>query len=110
LPFTKTVVFGLRVHSAAHALKRAALDQLVESALTEALLWRDVKDDLRKRATELTLEQQQLCIARVLPLKPQVILMDEPCSALDAAGTDAIERLMNELKRQYTIAIVTPRG
>jgi phosphate transport system ATP-binding protein len=104
----ENVVFGLRVHAAARALKRRALDQLVESALTEVLLWKDVKDDLRRRATELTLEQQQkLCIARLLPLKPQVILMDEPCSALDAEGTAAIERLMNDLKRTYTIAIVT---
>jgi phosphate transport system ATP-binding protein len=104
----ENVVFGLRVHSAVRALKRRALDQLVESALTEVLLWKDVKDDLRRKATELTLEQQQkLCIARLLPLKPQVILMDEPCSALDAEGTAAIERLMNDLKRTYTIVIVT---
>ena len=104
----ENVVFGLRVHSGARALNRHALDQLVESALTEVLLWKDVKDDLRRKATELTLEQQQkLCIARLLPLKPQVILMDEPCSALDAEGTEAIERLMNDLKRTYTIAIVT---
>ena len=104
----ENVVFGLRVHSAARALKRRALDELVESALTEVLLWKDVKNDLRRKATALTLEQQQkLCIARLLPLKPQVILMDEPCSALDAEGTAAIERLMNDLRNTYTIAIVT---
>jgi len=104
----ENVVFGLRVHPAARALKRRTLDQLVEAALTEVLLWKDVKDDLRRKATGLTLEQQQkLCIARLLPLKPQVILMDEPCSALDAEGTAAIEQLMNDLKRTYTIAIVT---
>jgi phosphate transport system ATP-binding protein len=104
----ENVVFGLRVHSAAGTLTRHALDELVESALTEVLLWNDVKNDLRRNATELTLEQQQkLCIARLLPLKPQVILMDEPCSALDARGTAAIERLMNDLKSKYTIAIVT---
>jgi phosphate transport system ATP-binding protein len=104
----ENVVFGLRVHSAARALKRRALDELVESALTEVLLWKDVKNDLRRKATELTLEQQQkLCIARLLPLKPQVILMDEPCSALDAEGTAAIERLMNDLRNKYTIVIVT---
>jgi len=104
----ENVVFGLRVHSAARTLERRVLDELVESALTEVLLWKDVKNDLRRTATALTLEQQQkLCIARLLPLKPQIILMDEPCSALDAEGTAAIERLMNDLKRKYTIAIVT---
>ena len=104
----ENVVFGLRVHSAARALKRRALDEVVESALTEVLLWKDVKDDLRRRATELTLQQQQkLCIARLLPLKPQVILMDEPCSALDAEGVAAIERLMHDLRTRYTIVIVT---
>ena len=83
----ENVAFGLRVHSAARALNRRVLDELVESALTEVLLWKDVKNDLRRKATSLTLEQQQkLCIARLLPLKPQVILMDEPCSALDAEG------------------------
>lgn len=104
----ENVVFGLRVHSAARTLERRVLDELVESALTEVLLWKDVKNDLRRTATGLTLEQQQkLCIARLLPLKPQIILMDEPCSALDAEGTRAIERLMNDLRRKYTIAIVT---
>jgi phosphate transport system ATP-binding protein len=72
------------------------------------LLWDDVKDRLDEQATSLTLEQQQkLCIARLLPLKPRVILMDEPCSALDAEGTAAIERLVTELKREYTIVMVT---
>jgi phosphate transport system ATP-binding protein len=104
----ENVVFGLRVHGGAGGLRRKELGDLVESALTEVLLWNDVKDDLRRRATQLTLEQQQkLCIARLLPLKPQVILMDEPCSALDAAGTEAIERLMRELSTKYTVVIVT---
>jgi phosphate transport system ATP-binding protein len=108
LSIYENIVFGLRVHSAVRSLKRATLDELVESALTEVLLWNDVRNDLQRKATELTLEQQQkLCIARLLPLKPQVILMDEPCSALDAKGTAAIERLMNDLKSKYTIAIVT---
>ena len=81
---------------------------MVESALTEVALWNDVKDNLHRRATLLTLEQQQkLCIARLLPLKPRVILMDEPCSALDAEGTAAIERLMDGLRGRYTIVIVT---
>jgi phosphate transport system ATP-binding protein len=104
----ENVVFGLKVHAGARGLTRRALDDRVESALTEVLLWNDVKHDLRRRATELTLEQQQkLCIARLLPLKPNVILMDEPCSALDAEGTEAIERLMHELSTKYTVVIVT---
>ena len=87
---------------------RRQLDELVESALREVALWDDVKDSLQSKATALTLEQQQkLCIARLLPLKPSVILMDEPCSALDAEGTNAIERLMDTLREKYTIVIVT---
>ena len=108
LSIYENVAFGLRVHSTARALHRRLLDELVESALTEVLLWNDVKNDLQQQATALTLEQQQkLCIARLLPLKPHVILMDEPCSALDAEGTAAIERLMSRLRNAYTIAIVT---
>jgi phosphate transport system ATP-binding protein len=104
----ENVVFGLRVHSSGRALERSFLDELVESALTEVLLWHDVKDNLRRKATLLTLEQQQkLCIARLLPLKPRVILMDEPCSALDAKATAAIERLMDGLRGKYTLLIVT---
>jgi phosphate transport system ATP-binding protein len=104
----ENIAFGLRVHSAAGALSRRRLDECVESALSEVLLWDEVKDALRKPATSLTLDQQQkLCVARLLPLKPQVILMDEPCSALDAEGTAAIERLMSRLRNSYTIAIVT---
>jgi phosphate transport system ATP-binding protein len=84
------------------------LDVAVEKALTEVGLWRDLKDRLDVRATSLLLEQQQkLCIARLLPLKPEVILMDEPCSALDVDGTRAIEELMFELRGRYTIVIVT---
>jgi phosphate transport system ATP-binding protein len=102
------VVFGLRVHNERKDLKRAALDQAVEKALTEVGLWGDLKDRLDSRATSLQLEQQQkLCIARLLPLKPEIILMDEPCSALDVEGTRAIEELMWTLKGQYTIVIVT---
>jgi phosphate transport system ATP-binding protein len=104
----ENIVFGLRVHDADKDLNHRQLDELVESSLTEVALWHDVKDRLHRRATMLTLEQQQkLCIARLLPLKPTVILMDEPCSALDAAGTTAIERLMEGLKGKYTIVIVT---
>ena len=104
----ENVIFGLRVHSGGRAHRRGLLDELVESALSEVQLWDDVKDSLHRQATRLTLEQQQkLCIARLLPLKPRVILMDEPCSALDAEGTAAIERLMDGLKGKYTIVIVT---
>jgi phosphate transport system ATP-binding protein len=103
----ENIVFGTRVHAAGRPSRRA-LDEMVESALTEVALWNDVKDNLNRRATLLTLEQQQkLCIARLLPLKPGIILMDEPCSALDAEGTAAIERLMEGLRGRYTIVIVT---
>ena len=81
---------------------------MVESALREVQLWDEVKDRLRGKATGLTLEQQQkLCIARLLPLKPEVILMDEPCSALDTAGIERIEDLMDNLCEKFTIVIVT---
>jgi phosphate transport system ATP-binding protein len=108
LSIYENVAFGLRVHSFMRALPRRMVDDLVESALTDVMLWNDVKNDLRKDATSLSLEQQQkLCVARLLPLKPQIILMDEPCSALDAEGTAAIERLMAQLRGTYTIVIVT---
>ncbi|MBP8259298.1 MAG: phosphate ABC transporter ATP-binding protein [Verrucomicrobia bacterium] len=104
----ENIVFGLRIHGERRALGRAALDEAVERALREVFLWDDLKDRLHTRATRLQLEQQQkLCIARLLPLKPEVILMDEPCSALDARGTQAVEELMQALTGQYTIVIVT---
>jgi phosphate transport system ATP-binding protein len=104
----ENVVFGLRIHSEREDLKRASLDQAVETSLTEVGLWNDLKDRLDAKATSLQLEQQQkLCIARLLPLKPRVILMDEPCSALDVEGTRAIEELLFGLKGRYTILIVT---
>jgi phosphate transport system ATP-binding protein len=104
----ENVVFGLRVHTRRRQLTRATLDDAVESALGEVGLWPDLKDRLHARATSLQLEQQQkLCIARLLPLKPSVILMDEPCSALDTAGTRAVEELMFVLKQRFTILIVT---
>ena len=104
----ENVAFGLRVHAADRQMTPRQLDELVQVSLTEVALWDDVKDGLHRGATTLTLEQQQkLCIARLLPLKPSVILMDEPCSALDAAGTAAIERLMDTLRGRYTIVIVT---
>ncbi len=104
----ENVVFGLRVHAGQGRLARATLDEAVETALREVDLWNDLKDRLHTRATALQLEQQQkLCIARLLPLKPTVILMDEPCSALDTEGTRAVEELMFVLKQRFTILLVT---
>jgi phosphate transport system ATP-binding protein len=104
----ENVVFGLQIHRPASELGKSVLDEAVERALTEVGLWKDLKDRLEDRATSLLLEQQQkLCLARLLPLKPEVILMDEPASALDVEGTRAIEELMFELAGRYTIVIVT---
>jgi phosphate transport system ATP-binding protein len=104
----ENVVFGMRLHAAGGELARAKLDEVVEDALTQVGLWKDLRDRLHTVATELQLEQQQkLCIARLIPLKPEVILMDEPCSALDVEGTRAIEELMFDLKERYTILVVT---
>jgi phosphate transport system ATP-binding protein len=104
----ENVLFGVRVHTPRGALGRGEIDQMAETALREVDLWDTVKDGLGKKATRLTLEQQQkLCIARLLPLKPRVILMDEPCSALDAEGTERIEELLDTLRERYTIVIVT---
>jgi len=104
----ENVVFGLRIHSGLGRLRESELDAAVEKALRETLLWDDLKDRLDTRATTLQLEQQQkLCIARLLPLKPEVILMDEPCSALDSEATLSIEELMLTLAGRYTIVIVT---
>jgi phosphate transport system ATP-binding protein len=104
----ENVIFGLRLHNDPRSLKKAILDEAVEKSLREVGLWDDLKDRLDQRAPGLQLEQQQkLCIARLLPLKPEVILMDEPCSALDVEGTRAIEELMWNLRGHYTIVIVT---
>jgi phosphate transport system ATP-binding protein len=102
------VAFGLRVHSPRRSLNKSEVDAAVEKALEEVFLFYSVKDKLRRKGTDLMLEQQQkLCIARLLPLKPEVLLMDEPCSALDAAGTEAVEELLLSLRGHYTIVIVT---
>ena len=104
----ENVILGLRIHSPSNALKKSHLDQAVEEALQDVGLWKDLRDRLGMKATQLQLEQQQkLCMARLLPLKPEVILMDEPCSALDAEATRNIEELMLNLAEKYTILIVT---
>jgi len=102
------VLFGWRTHHARGATSRSQLDELVELALREVDMWDTLKDRLDMRATSLQLEQQQrLCIARLLPLKPDVILMDEPCSALDAKATAHIEELILSLRGRFTLVIVT---
>ena len=104
----ENILFGLRVHSKKASLKKSEAHEIVEKSLKEVSLWEDLKDKLNTKATTLQLEhQQKLCIARLLPLKPQLILMDEPCSALDAESTRGIEELMLSLAGRYTIVIVT---
>jgi phosphate transport system ATP-binding protein len=104
----ENIAFGMRIHNERGKAQKAMLDEAVEKALREVGLWDDLKDRLDDKATGLQLEQQQkLCIARLLPVKPEVILMDEPCSALDVEGTRAIEELMWTLRGRYTIVIVT---
>jgi phosphate transport system ATP-binding protein len=104
----ENIAFGMRIHGESKRSEKAKLDEAVEKALREVGLWDDLKDKLDHKATGLQLEQQQkLCIARLLPVKPEVILMDEPCSALDVEGTRAIEELMWTLRGRYTIVIVT---
>ncbi len=104
----ENIVFGLRLHAPPDRRGRTDLDAAVEKALTETGLWNDVKDKLNEPALSLQLEQQQkLCIARLLPLQPEIILMDEPCAALDVAGTESIEQLIRGWKGVYTTLIVT---
>lgn len=99
------VAYGPRIHG---QTRRPALAEIVERSLTQAALWDEVKDQLGKPALELSGGQQQrLCIARVLAVEPEVILMDEPCSALDPNSTFRIEELMLDLKQSFTIVIVT---
>lgn len=109
LSIRENILFGLDIHSTkSEKLSKSDEDQVVEEALQEVLLWDSVKDSLKKKATDLSLEEQQkLCIARLLPIKPSVILMDEPCSALDPKATEAVEELIWRLRGEYTILIVT---
>ncbi len=102
----KNVAFGPRIHELYKS--KADLDNIVEASLTKAGLWNEVKDKLHESATSLSGGQQQrLCIARTIAIKPDVILMDEPCSALDPIATAKVEELINELRQEYTIVIVT---
>jgi len=108
-PFPMTiwenVAYGPKLHGERN---KARLDEIVEKSLTDAALWDDVKDSLNKSAFDLSGGQQQrLCIARVLAVDPEVVLMDEPCSALDPNSTYRIEQLMDDMKSRYTIVIVT---
>ena len=99
------VVYGLKVHGIA---ERQTLDERLEWALRSVQLWEELKDKLRASALCLSGEQQQrLCIARLIAVEPEILLMDEPCSALDMIATARVEELMAELKKRYTIVIVT---
>jgi len=101
----ENVLFALDLHEGVTSTSK---DDVVEVALKQVLLWNTVHDRLHAKATELSLEEQQkLCIARLLPLKPSVLLMDEPCSALDPQGTEAVEELIWQLRSEYTILMVT---
>jgi phosphate transport system ATP-binding protein len=105
LSIYENVAFGLKIHNAA---KKINIDCVVEESLKSVLLWEELKDRLKKSALNLSLEQKQrLCIARLVAVKPDVILLDEPCSTLDPMATLKIEELMVELKKKYTIIIVT---
>lgn len=101
----ENIAYGPRIHGTA---KKSVLDDLVEKSLRDAALWDEVKDRLHTSALGLSGGQQQrLCIARLLAVGPEVLLMDEPCSALDPISTMKIEELISELKKNYTIIMVT---
>jgi phosphate transport system ATP-binding protein len=108
-PFPKTIFDNVAFGPRAHGLRDPKiLSEIVERSLRDAALWDEVKDDLNKSGLELSGGQQQrLCIARALAVEPEVILMDEPASALDPIATLRIEELMQSLKENYTIVIVT---
>ncbi|MFH1442205.1 MAG: phosphate ABC transporter ATP-binding protein PstB [Candidatus Omnitrophota bacterium] len=106
LSIYENIVFGERIH--AQHISRDKLDEIVETSLKAVLLWEELKDKLNQPALRLSLEQKQrLCIARLIAVRPEVLLMDEPCSTLDPQATARVEELMRELKNKYTIIIVT---
>lgn len=108
-PFPKSIYDNIAYGPRIHGVKsRAQLDEIVERSLRGGALWDEVKDHLKKSAMDLSGGQQQrLCIARALAVEPEVLLMDEPCSALDPISTFRIEELMEELRKSYTIVLVT---
>ncbi|MFQ5353167.1 MAG: phosphate ABC transporter ATP-binding protein [Candidatus Binatia bacterium] len=102
------VLYGYRLHTLRRHSSSEDMEEVLESALRDVQLWDELKDVLDHKATDLQLEKQQkLCIARLLPLKPDVILMDEPCSALDPDSTKKVEELLRGLRGKYSIVIVT---
>jgi phosphate transport system ATP-binding protein len=107
-PFPKSIYDNVAYGPKLGGAKRSELDDIVQRSLEQAALWDEVKDRLKKSALSLSGGQQQrLCIARTMAVEPEVILMDEPCSALDPIATGRIEDLMDEIKSRYTIIIVT---
>lgn len=107
-PFPKSIYDNIAYGPRVLGMKPSSMDDLVEETLTRAALWDEVKDKLKQSAFGLSGGQQQrLCIARTIAVQPEIILMDEPCSALDPIATSRIEDLMRELREDYTIVIVT---
>ncbi|PIR16784.1 MAG: phosphate ABC transporter ATP-binding protein [Deltaproteobacteria bacterium CG11_big_fil_rev_8_21_14_0_20_49_13] len=105
LSIYENIVYGLKIHG---IKKKGLLDEALFESLTAVNLWNDLKDRLKENAIKLSGEQQQrLCIARLIAVRPDILLMDEPCSALDPIATGHIEDLMKDLKKDYTIVIVT---
>jgi phosphate transport system ATP-binding protein len=106
LSIYENIAFGEKIHYS--GVRREKLNEIVEESLKSVFLWDELKDKLHKSAISLSLEQKQrLCIARLIAVKPDILLMDEPCSTLDPQATARVEELMRELKNNYTIIIVT---
>jgi phosphate transport system ATP-binding protein len=105
LSIYENIAFGLKIHNSAN---RNEMNQIVQQSLEQVALWDELKDKLNRPALALSLEQRQrLCIARLVAVKPRILLMDEPCSALDPQATARVEESMRDLKHNYTIIIVT---